>query len=1223
MPFITEDSIRRIIDAAEIVDVVGKFVELKKNKACCPFHNESSPSFTVTPAKGIYKCYGCGVGGDSVSFIMKHEKLEFIEAIEWLAGHYHIKPDYETKEVNEVEVQESKQMQMVLDTAAKKYQEQLLKMKVTDVVPVEILQNRQLSLDTILEFKIGYAPDEWKFLTTPVINSNMFAAATALGIVVSKSGNNYDQFRNRIMFPIHDHKGHIVAFGGRKLKPVTADEIERDKDNPKYINSTDSKFYKKDGILYGLYQASKSIRSMGYAILTEGYYDVISMHDKGATNTVATCGTAFTSAHARLLKKYTNHVIIFYDMDAAGAKATLKAIDELVKQGMKVQVFASDMEEFVGMDPDNFARMFSGEIIDWTVNISAPDKTLLQTSFPDPFFEQKAYGTGLLQEINNGVIDGIVFKARTLMEETESADEADKAAAFTEVCYLFSLIENEYHRDQLIDKMAKEFKIKASLFNNQVKDLITAEKKRVEKLRAIPDSDIKLPKHVNREDFLQNGFYADENPEHIGLYFLDSGGTVARKTNCVIKPIMHIYSKDKMENRRIVELNNGLPDGRIAIEIENKSFQSLEIFEQTLWNEGHYITYKLDKYHLQKMKNKYSNAFPKCWELKFLGWQPEGFWAYNNMIFHGQNKELMPFNNYGIVQHKGVNYYSPSGSNVHKNVRVKDDEHKNDRMITYIEPPITFAYWAELMHKVYGDAAKAGIVYVFVGLFRDIIFKLNNSCPFLYGYGSAGSGKTTWADSISAVFFKGIKAFNLNQGTDHAFFSRLGRYYNCVITLNEFDEYAVRDNWFRALKGAFDGEGRERGTQKKNKTEVQEIESALLLIGQYLTTKDDASVLSRSVPEEFRTRKFTNEEKALFDELKQYESHGLTALILEPLQHRDTFEQKFADAYAISMRRIKDALKLRELNIKHDRVIQSYTVMLCVFEIMSKHITLPFTDEEYFEYTINRIVRLGNTIGENNALAGFWKTVEFLRNDNQIHEGWDFRIDVLPSIKIKADGEKYFEKQFNQPTKLLLLRLINVQKLYSAWMRKEKGENGLSDANLENYMKADPAFIGVSNSVHFSKKNSRETMKSSAFIFNLEMMNINLERFVEESDEDEQNADLIQLEGHVIKYGKVVDLYGIPVIEFSIISLENYIAPGTTIPVEKKVWTRCNWDKIEYSGAVKEGVKMKLSGTLSVNKKPNKEGKIMEYRNMTVIKGDILAKPENLVDDVNSDDLPF
>lgn len=1098
MPHIKEDSIQRIREAADIADIVGQFVDLKKNKGCCPFHDEKSPSFTVTPNKGIYKCYGCGAGGDSVSFIMQHERMDFIQAVEWIASRYNIKVEYDSKEINEVEIQEGKQMQTVLNTAAKKYQELLWKMKANDVVPVELLATRQLSIDTILEFQIGYAPNEWKFLTSPIIQSNLFKAATDLGICVSRNSNTYDQFRHRIMFPIQDMRGNIVGFGGRKLQPVTQEEKDADKDNPKYINSKDSKMYNKERVLYGLYQAATSIRKMGYAILTEGYYDVLSMHDKGATNTVATCGTALTSAHARLLKKYTNHVVIFYDMDKAGSKATLKAVDELVKLDMKVEVFSN--ETFEGQDPDSFARLFSGILPEWTFG---------NVSIPDPFeYEDevlRATPNGLLQEIKNSVSDGIFFKVRTLMEETADSDDHEKTVAFNDVCGVIALIKEEYKRDRYIDQLAKEFKIKPTTFNNKVKELIGEEKKRLEKMLTIKDTDTKVPHYVNKEETMQSGFYADENPGLVGMWFWENGGFDLR-TNCTLTPIMHIYSKDKLENRRIIELYNGKPDGRIAIEIENKAFQSLEAFEAALWNEGDYITYNLNKFHLQKIRNKFSSRFPKCWELKFLGWQPEGFFAYANMIYHGQNKELVPYNNYGIIQYKGVNYYSPSGSNIQKNTRLKDDEFKNEKLISYIEPPITFARWAELMHAVYGDAGKAGILYVFVGLFRDVIFKHNNSCPFLYGYGEAGSGKTTWADSISALFFKGIKAFNLNQGTDAAFFSRLGRYYNCVITLNEFDEYAIRDHWFRALKGAFDGEGRERGTIKKNKTETQEIESALLLIGQYLSTRDDASVLSRSIPEEFKKIAYTNESTALFDELKQYEQHGLTGLIIEPLQYRDKFEDQFPEMYNSCMRRIKDELKLRQWKVKHDRVIQSYSVMLAVYQIMSQYIQLPFSAEEYFEYTIKRTVKLANTIGDNNALSEFWKMMQMFYDNNLIHEGWDFRIETSHSVKIKSETHKEdFEKQFPKPTKILYLRLLNVHSQYKARMRTENGENGLSEANVINYFKSDVAYIGQKESMHFSKKGGPR-MVSSCYVFNLELMKINLERFIDAIDGPEKTV---------------------------------------------------------------------------------------------------------------------
>lgn len=1198
MPFIKEDSIRRILDAADIVEVIGEFVELKQKgkyyTGCCPFHSENTPSFTVTPGeKQIYKCFGCGAGGHVLSFVMKHKGIEFVEAIEFLANKYKIDPDYEAKEVNEAEVLESKQMEIILETAVKSFQDELFKKPINDAVPVELFKTRELSLDTILDFKIGFAPGGegdagWKFLTSKFIAGHMYPAATKLGIIITKNGHTYDQFRNRIMFPIQDHRGKFVGFGGRKLKPVTQKEIDSDKDNPKYINSTDSKFYKKDTILYGLYQAAQSIRKMGKAILTEGYYDVVSMHDKGASNTVATCGTAFTEGHAKLLKKYTNHVVLFYDQDKAGSKATMSTIDTLVKNGFKVQIFINNTDIKEGLDPDEFSRLYSYTNSSWNgfyknheqsteliIKLKISYLEYLETIVEET--DNKEATPPLLIDFEKSLEEGILFKCTSLFDSVEDSGLHEQAEIFTEVCSVLSLIEKDVLRTSFIDKLTKEYSYSAKQFSTEIKAIKDLEAKQEEKLRAVNDDDFVLPKHVDRDTYMRDGFYTDDRPKYIGFYFVHNKRG-ERKTNFLLKPIMHIYSKDINENRRIVELDNGEQDGRIAMEFPNAGFQSLEKFDATVWNEGPYLLFGLDKNQLQRIKNKYANSFPKCWELKNFGWQSEGFWAFNNKIFNVNNLQIESFNTYGIIQHKGINFYSPSASAINVNTRDSDNEYENDVLLTHVEAPIRFNEWCSLMNKVYGSNGHLGILYVFVGIFRDVIYKLNNSCPFLYGYGQVQSGKSVWADSISAVFFKGMKAFNLNQGTDFAFFERLGRYYNCVITFNEFDENAVKDAWFRALKAAFDGEGREKGKGgTKNKTTSQKIQSAILLLGQYLSIKDDASVLSRSIPAPFSQ---TNErgDKADYDRLKQYEEHGLSGMLVELLQYRKLFEDKFNDTYAEQMKAIKAAVKDKGENYK-ERIVQNYSVLVTVLHIFKDKFEFPFTYEKFFNYAVDSIINLSRMIESSNALSGFWKMVEFLLDQELIEEKWDFKIEVLPSVKVVIEGGTERLKTFEKPTKVLFLRLGNIHKLYSEQIRKQTGNVGLNEQTLQMYMQADPAFIGPNKLQRFSSKKTGKSSPTTSFMFDYDRLGINLERFGNDLPEE---TPPVTLSGVVGGDAKLIDVRGLPMVEFVLITKETYAVEGSILPVEKTFTTKCRWTEVAKATEIKNGMPINVTGQLVV-----------------------------------------
>lgn len=353
---IKSDSIDQLKDLLRIETVVGRYVTLKKRgivyTGLCPFHDEKSPSFTVSPAKGIYKCFGCGTAGDSIKFVMEHEKLDFIEAIKKLAKDENFTLE-ETEETIEQEALRKRKWSLaaVNAAAAKHWHLQLMQGDESHKAK-QYLQGRMIDEDAIIQWNLGWAPDEWRFLTPRIIAANCWSEAQELGLVKNKNEQNFDVWRNRIMFPVHDVNGHIVAFGGRSL--MTKEEM-KETNTSKYNNSKNLEgFFSKSNTLYGLYYATHGIRAHGFALLVEGYTDVIMCHRAGANNTVATLGTALTDRHAALLRKYTDCVVIARDGDAAGHNAMLKDIDTLLDHGFRVDVFTVPD----GEDPDTWARTF-------------------------------------------------------------------------------------------------------------------------------------------------------------------------------------------------------------------------------------------------------------------------------------------------------------------------------------------------------------------------------------------------------------------------------------------------------------------------------------------------------------------------------------------------------------------------------------------------------------------------------------------------------------------------------------------------------------------------------------------------------------------------------------------------------------------------------------------------------------------------------------------------
>lgn len=359
---ITKQTIDEVNEKADLVTVVKKYVPgLKKKGAnhtgCCPFHDEKTASFAVNEAKGIYKCFGCGAGGtNSINFVMAKEGFDYPAAVKYLANWFNIEVVETNQDEEPAEVKANRADYLKINTwAGKKYQTELLNLLKKDEGKTEglhwavddLLNNRKFTKDSMINFQIGFAPDGWRFITPILLDNGKFKLAEDIGLVKESTTNNYDIYRNRIIYPIHNERGEIIGFGGRKME-------DGDKSNPKFINSIDSLIYKKSEVLYGLYQAEKAIRKDGFAVLVEGYADVVSFHQTGMPNTVATCGTALTDGHAKKLKRYTKHIILMGDSDKAGDRANLKNVDLLLRHDFKVEICPLPEKH----DPDSFARTF-------------------------------------------------------------------------------------------------------------------------------------------------------------------------------------------------------------------------------------------------------------------------------------------------------------------------------------------------------------------------------------------------------------------------------------------------------------------------------------------------------------------------------------------------------------------------------------------------------------------------------------------------------------------------------------------------------------------------------------------------------------------------------------------------------------------------------------------------------------------------------------------------
>ena len=430
---IAKDTVAKILETAEIVDVVSDFVSLKKRGAnylgLCPFHNEKGPSFTVSPAKGIYKCFGCGKSGAPVNFIMEHEGLSYPEALRFLAKKYSIKIEEVEQTADQLKEQNAKESMMLVSAYAQQhFSNNLWNTDEGKQIGLSYFKERGFSKETIEKFQLGYGLESRKtFSDAALANGYLMEFMVKTGLTIENEGRYFDRFGGRVIFPIHNISGRPIAFGGRILT--------NDKKVAKYLNSPESEIYHKSNVLYGLFQAKKTIVEKNNCYLVEGYTDVVSLAQAGIENVVASAGTSLTVEQIRLIRRFTPNVTIMYDGDSAGIKASFRGINLILTEGLNVKVLLFPD----GEDPDSFARKNTNEV--------------------------------LLSYLENNTTDFISFKTKLLLDETKN-DPIAKAHLIHDIVESISLIPDSIARSVYTTECSRLMSIDEQVLINELNKAI-------------------------------------------------------------------------------------------------------------------------------------------------------------------------------------------------------------------------------------------------------------------------------------------------------------------------------------------------------------------------------------------------------------------------------------------------------------------------------------------------------------------------------------------------------------------------------------------------------------------------------------------------------------------------------------------------------------------------------------------------------------------------------
>ncbi|MDJ0367303.1 DNA primase [Hymenobacter sp. H14-R3] len=1064
----TIDQVRQL----DILTVVEPYVKLKsrghKHEACCPFHNENTPSFSVSPGKQIFKCFGCGAAGDGIGFVMKHQNLTFIEAVKEIAAAHSIVLDFEqlTPEAAAKAEEEQRQREAVL--IALQY---ALSYFAGTPLPERWAETRKLKQPVQQAFQLGHAEQRKDgFYQDAIKNGYSAEVLVRAGLVrqVEQEGQEpkyYDFFQDRIMFPIRDVRGRVIAFTGRLITEPAPDAAYKP---GKYVNSPDTVWVKGDH-LYGLDLAADAIRKTKVAYLMEGNIDVMQFHQWGLANAVAPCGTALTDHQIKLLKRYTEHVVVVPDNDPAGMKALHKNAQHLIAAGFRVDVLLPEP----GLDPDDMLKR----------------KVKTQEELEAWQRKTAPYITGVLLDE---------------CEKDASLGGHDKAGAIGRLGEVLELIENDTLRQVYYGDVAErwpDFKRSYKLTKRGNDGL---DKKALDNLGD------------NRADYFDFGFF-----EKNGCFYCFAKNLEVRICNFTFNIQYFVLSSN--EPKYVCHFTNMFGTSR-TMAVTTDDFTSVATFKKCVARLGNFIFEGNDE-QLNMLKIKLFNGVAEAVQPRTMLYNPNGdFTTFANGLLY--KDRFFPADRYGIVRleravatmeelaelrseaHVGVgedvhvlhsveklakkvgdleklealveqgeithqaHYFLPFASTL-KLTDDDDDNYENERRFRLPTKvaAISFEDWSTLLAKAYGSNSMVMISFYLAAVFRDILYKANgNYFPLLHMYGLRGSGKSKAAEALISCFgqFSEETAVRLAGGATATGIQRyMSTARNSLMMLDEYKNYLPMPT-IELLKGIANGTGKLMGRATGgNETKSLRPLSSAVVCGQDLPTKDPA-LLSRSVVLEFSEEMKRHNDRTSYEELRTFQESGATVHVTkEVLKYRDvmgTYRRREPDV----TRRIRLYCQ-EQLGIEdpEDRTVQNAATLYCTTEILSEAgLKLPFALDDLFGKLMERIQEVIQIQHTSDDVEQYFMVLSSMIG-RDIFEGRHFKL----------------WKEDDGITKLFL-RIRQVHPLYLQAAARQ-GVEPLSAATIRSYLTKSRFFLeDRTKGVRFKD----EPNATSAMVFNYDRM---------------------------------------------------------------------------------------------------------------------------------------
>ena len=1000
----------------DIEEVLKPYVSLKRKGSSlvglCPFHSEKTPSFTVSPGKGLYHCFGCNRGGDAISFIMEKENLSFTDAATFIAKQHGIVVEYVEEERSEEEAAEGRHKEsllIALEHVQKFFYDSLRKTGDLESRQARDYVYGRWPEETCSVAGIGYAPKDGSLFIdycrrTAISEDILFE----LGLLrSSEDGGAYAMFRQRIMMPVRDRWGRIIAY--------TARYIGMNPKVPKYINSATSPVYSKGDTLFGIDRASR-VRNSNYFIVVEGAPDVLRMQSVGYENTVAALGTAWTDSQFGLLKKFITSICFIPDSDVVVGKAYGPGFEAIMANGAAAvrKGFHVTVREL----PFAKAATFDDDTREKTVKNDA-----------DSYIRSKEDFTSLEEK------HFIVWLAQKRFLVADSLVEERKCVA--EIADLLRYVDDQLVFDQCIEQLSK-LHGKAKLWRDAVMQARGEARKR--KDRATPMDERQREAELLR----QFGLFVRDN-----CYYAtpDDDGEPMRISNFIMEPLFHI--EDESNGTRIFRMRNMYNVCRV-VELKESELCSLSNFQQKVGSLGNYVWLsKIDK--LNRVKEYLYSKTDTAERIRKLGWNAEeGFFAFGNGMLDGST--FKKADDLGIV--RGVNgkaFYLPGHSKIYFH---NPEIYQFERLMVHEDRSGVKLYdYVSLLMDVFGENATVAFCYLLATLFRDVVFKRTRHFPILNLFGEKGTGKTTLATSLQSFFLHGIAPPNLGVTSVPAMNDRVSQ---AVNTLTVFDEYKndLDIRKIAYLKGLWGGGGQTKKNTSTDGMAAQTIVSTgIVLCGQDKPTQDMA-LYTRVLFLAFSKTSFSQVEKKRYEDLVAMCNMGLTHLTVEILNHRELFERNFPEIYSITKRELTTKL---ENEMVHDRIFGNWVVPLATFRTLETVIDVPFSYPQLFDISLRGLRNQNELAQESSEIADFWNMLQGFQTSGKCIENAHYRIRYLKSFRPLSSRETF---EFNEARPILYLNTAAVSSLFGSRTMNATA-NRSNWSTVMSYLKSQPSFLGL------------------------------------------------------------------------------------------------------------------------------------------------------------------